>query len=73
MMINGTLRSRVKRDTMIVNDAFEGGGVKVQDAAVGFHVHNGWPATIFEGGRRQEVCKERARKEKARQTLLCNG
>ena len=54
---------------MIVNDAFEGGGVKVQDAAVGFHVHNGWPATIFEGGRRQDVCKERIWTEKERQLL----
>ena len=69
MMINGTLRSRVKRDKMIVNDAFEGGGVKVQDAAVGFHVHCGWPATIFEGGRRQDVCKERIWTEKERQLL----
>ena len=58
---------------MIVNDAFEGGGVKVQVAAVGFHAHNGWPATIFEGGRRQEFCKERIWKERACQTLLCNG
>ena len=59
MMINGTLSSRVKRDTMIVNDAFEGGGVNEQVAAVGSHVHSGWPATIFEGGIRQDVCKER--------------
>ena len=73
MMINGTLRSRVKSDTMIVNDAFEGGGVKEQDVAIGSHVHSGWPATIFEGGRRQEVCKERTWEEKARQMLLRNS
>ena len=54
---------------MIVNDALEGGGVKVQDVAVGSHVHSGWPATIFEGGVRQDVYKERIREEKTRQIL----
>ena len=57
MIIKGTLRIRVKRDTMIVKDAFEGGGVKEQAAVVGFHEQSLSPATIFEAGSRQEVYK----------------
>ena len=47
---------------MIVNDAFEGGGVKEQDPVVGSQEHSGSRAMIFEGGRRQDVCKDRTRK-----------
>ena len=68
-MINGTLRSRVKRDTMIRNDAVEGGGVKEQKAEAGSQVHRGAPATIFDGAIRQVVCEERTWKERTCQEL----
>jgi hypothetical protein len=55
MIINGTLRSRVKRDTMIVNVAFEGGGVKEQEAEAGSQVHRCSSATIFDAGSKQEI------------------
>lgn len=54
-MINGTLRSRVKRDTIIVNVAFEGGGVKEQEAEAGSQVQRVAPATIFDAGSKQEI------------------
>ena len=40
---------------MIVNVAFEGGGVKEQEAEAGSQVHSGSPATIFDAGSKQEI------------------